>query len=66
MWTKEKVNDRKAEVMQNKDSFIEERKQLLFSPCLLKEEISFNHQWCSWGSSFRGGIISPVSKILSP
>lgn len=27
MGTKEKVNDRKAEAMQNKDSFIEERKQ---------------------------------------
>lgn len=39
--TKEKVNDRKAEAMQNKDSFIEQRKQLQFSPHSLKEEISF-------------------------
>ena len=41
MWTKEKVNDRKVEAMQNKDSFIEEIKQSQFSPCSLKEEISF-------------------------
>jgi len=41
MWTKKKVNDRKVEAMQNKDSFIEEIKQLQISPCLLKKEISF-------------------------
>lgn len=63
-WTKEKVNDRKAEAKHNKDFFIEEIKQLQFSLCLVREEISF--QWCSSGSSGKGGIISPVSKILSP
>lgn len=37
--TKETVNDRGAETVQNKDSFMEETKQVQLLPCSPKEEI---------------------------
>lgn len=40
MQNKETVNDRGAETMQDKDSFMEETKQVQLWPCSPKEEIS--------------------------
>lgn len=37
--TKETVNDRAVETMQNKDSFMEETKQVQLLPCSPKEEM---------------------------
>lgn len=50
-WTKETVNDRGSEaIKENKDSFIEETKQVQLLPCSPEEEMG------SWPSVVRVGI----------